>query len=310
MAVPSFKDLFTQVLDALADGRPLHRRALTDAVVAGLDLTDEERGETLRGGGSRVESRVGWAIEHLAQSGAVSRPVRGYVQITDLGRSLLSESPVTLERLQQTEGLQAWVRRSREGRDSRRARGVETLEVITESTENLTPEEMIDEGVEKFRAAIAVALLERVRSAGWQFFEHAILRVLHALGYGQGEEDLKHLGQTGDGGVDGLINQDRLGLDQIYVQAKCYKEGNNLSEAAVRDFVGAVTGKKATRGVFITTSRFTPAARTFVEGIPQPRIILIDGEELTQLMIDAGVGVAIEKEIKIYRIDENFFESS
>lgn len=308
MTVPKYNELFTPVLSILSDGQLWPRRELRDKVIDGLGLSTADREETMVSGRNRVQSRVHWATEHLIQSRAVSRPKRGVYQISDLGRTLLAEQPdgVTIERLRQTEGLKDWTRRSR----TNQKKDPDPDEVPIDPTDSdSTPEEQIESGIASLRQSVADELLERIRSEGWQYFEHAVLRVLHALGYGQGEEDLVHLGKSGDGGVDGVINQDKLGLDQIYVQAKCYQEGHTFPASDIREFVGSVTGKKATRGVFITTSGFKRDAREYAERIPQPRIILIDGSELAALMIDHEVGVTADKAYKVYKIDENFFDS-
>jgi restriction system protein len=140
------------------------------------------------------------------------------------------------------------------------------------------------------------------------FFEQVVLKLLSAMGYGDGEQSTQHLGGTGDGGVDGVINQDRLGLDQIYVQAKRYKQGSNVDSHAIRDFNTAVQANQASRGVFITTSKFTQDALETKKTLMHTRIILIDGEQLTDLMLDYGVGVTLDKTYSVFKIDENFFD--
>ena len=138
--------------------------------------------------------------------------------------------------------------------------------------------------------------------------ERAVLRVLQAMGYGNGEDDVQHLGGMGDGGVDGVINQDKLGLDQIYVQAKRYADDNVVGPGAIRDFNTAVQTKKASKGVFITTSRFSRDAREVLRDLPYTRIILIDGHELASLMLEHRVGVTVDRSYKVFSVDENFFE--
>jgi restriction system protein len=214
--IPKFSDLFSDVLLALSDGELWHRRDLRLKIISQLKLTDEELAETMSGGGNRASSRVHWASEFLVQARAAARPKRGYLQITDLGRALLVEQPagITLERLKETEGIKAWRRRSKTSAH----KGAATASGIQEfdpGDSEVSPEEQIEGGVARLRQSVADELLERIRSEGWQYFEHAVLRVLHGVGYGQGEEDLLHLGKTGDGGVDGVINQDRLGLEQL-----------------------------------------------------------------------------------------------
>jgi restriction system protein len=311
MVMPKFSDLFTDVLQSLSDGNAWKLRDLRNKVVEGLKLTENERSETIASGEGRAFNRVYWACECLAQSRAVFRPQRGFMQITDLGRELLAENleGVTLEHLRQTEGMQEWERRSEEMARARRSQAeVESSTPLTASDSEYTPEEQIKIGVARLRAAVASDLLTRVRNESLRFLEQVVLKVLHAMGYGEGEDDLEHLGGSGDEGVDGVINQDRLGLDQVYVQAKRYREGGTIGRPDIQAFVGALSGKGATRGVFITTSRFSQDARGYAAKLSQPRIILIDGNELSDLMLDNGIAVTTDRSNVVFKIDENFFE--
>ncbi|MBG6083819.1 restriction endonuclease [Zhihengliuella flava] len=173
--------------------------------------------------------------------------------------------------------------------------------------ESSTPEELIAYGVQRVNDEIAVQLLERLRGATPDFFEEVVVKVLLAMGYGGAEERGQRIGGTGDGGVDGLIDQDPLGLDRLYVQAKRYGDGNTVGREAIQAFTGALHGFGATKGVFITTSTFTKNARDFASSIPT-RIILIDGQRLVSLMIKYRVGVETEQVYEVVKIDEDFFE--
>lgn len=206
-----------------------------------------------------------------------------------------------------TEGLKDWTRRSNELAASRHGKtdAAESDQLIEV---DIPPNELIDAGVNRLRDTIATELLDRIRSEPPRFLEEVVLKVLHAMGYGEGEDDMKLLGGPKDEGVDGVINQDKLGLDQIYVQAKRYKEDSRIGPSDVQGFIGAVHSKGATRGVFITTSRFTSDAEKAAAKLPQPRIILVDGVQLANLMIDNEIGVAVDKTYKVYKLDENFFE--
>ncbi|NDA81279.1 MAG: restriction endonuclease [Actinobacteria bacterium] len=305
MAIPKFNELFDDVLAELSSGEVLHRRELRQRVVDRMKLTDSERSETMEGGGNRAGSRVHWAFEFLCQAGAVSRPKRGYAKITEFGRELMKEQGgVTLERLRETEGFHEWRKRTlanRERRKSERSDGIEQ----SESTGG-TPLEQIENGVNEIRASVASQLLQRLREEDPEFLERTVLTLLHAMGYGSSEDDLQHLGGSGDGGVDGVIRQDKFGLDQIYIQAKRYGS-NVIGRPHIQSFVGALSGKHATRGVFITTSEFSSEAEEFARNVPQYRIILIDGENLAQLMIEHKVGVSVSRTLEIVEIDENFF---
>lgn len=166
--------------------------------------------------------------------------------------------------------------------------------------------ERIEGGFNQLRASVESELLRRLRNEHPVFLERTVLTLLHAMGYGSSEDDLQHLGGPGDGGVDGVIRQDKFGLDQIYVQDKRYGQ-NTVGRPEIQNFIGALSGKQASRGVFITTSRFTNDALSFAQGLSSHRVALIDGESLVRLTIDFKVGVAVSRVLEIVEIDENFF---
>ncbi len=311
MSIPKFSELFNDVLIVLSDGNQHHRRELQAEVLNRLVLTDAERAETMSGGGNRARSRVHWAFEFLCQSGATKRPKRGYAEITDFGRQLLQENPagISLELLRQTEGLKDWRRRSIEARAARRnEEELEDLEDDVDGSDSAdrTPHEQIENSIIAIEAAVASQLLQRLREEDPEFLERTVLKLLHAMGYGSSEDDLQHLGGSGDGGVDGVIRQDKFGLDQIYIQAKRYGSAT-VGRPDIQSFVGALTGQHATRGVFITTSSFSREAKEFARTIQQYRVILVDGEDLVRLMIENKVGVTVSRTVEVVEIDENFF---
>ena len=311
MSIPKFSELFNDVLIVLSDGNQHHRRELQAEVLNRLVLTDAERAETMSGGGNRARSRVHWAFEFLCQSGATKRPKRGYAEITDFGRRLLQDNPtgISLELLRQTEGLKDWRRRSLEARAARRnEEELEDLEDDVDGSDSAdrTPHEQIENSKIAIEAAVASQLLQRLREEDPEFLERTVLKLLHAMGYGSSEDDLQHLGGSGDGGVDGVIRQDKFGLDQIYIQAKRYGSAT-VGRPDIQSFVGALTGQHATRGVFITTSSFSREAKEFARTIQQYRVILVDGEDLVRLMIENKVGVTVSRTVEVVEIDENFF---
>lgn len=312
MAIPKFSDIFTEVLKVLEAETMLHRVDLMTKVVDLMTLTDEERVATLGRGTNIARNRVHWALEFLCQAGAVNRPKRGFAAITDLGRKLLSEEQpkLTLERLRETEGLKAWKQRSLEKAARRRAQHgeEEDLAEFDSSNEGKTPEEKIEDSILEIEESVAAQILQRIKDEEPVFLERVVLKLLHQMGYGSSEDDLEHMGGSGDGGVDGVINQDALGLDQIYIQAKRYAEGV-IGRPQIQAFVGALAGKHAVRGIFITTSTFSREAKEYVANLRDTRVILIDGDELSQLMIRHKVGVTVVKTIQIPEVDENFFES-
>ena len=310
MSIPKFSELFNDVLAVLSDGNQYHRRELQAEVLNRIDLTDAERAETMAGGGNRARSRVHWAFEFLCQSGAAKRPKRGYAEITDFGRQLLRDNPngISLDLLRQTDGLKDWKRRSIEARAARRSgEGFDEVGVESEPDDaDRTPNEQIENSIRAIEATVASQLLQRLREEDPEFLERTVLKLLHAMGYGSSEDDLQHLGGSGDGGVDGVIRQDKFGLDQIYIQAKRYGSAS-IGRPDIQSFVGALTGQQATRGVFITTSTFSRDAKDFARTIQQYRVILVDGDDLVRLMIENKVGVTVSRTVEVVEIDENFF---
>lgn len=290
----------------------LHRRELEDRVVALMNLTLEERAQTLSGGGNVARNRVHWAHEFLCQAKAVERPKRGYAAITEFGRELLKEQhPITIQRLRETDGLKAWKERSQE-KAARRRLGLDGSAPggdVDPSEDDRTPEERIQSSLAELENTVAEELLRRIKHESPDFLERAVLTLLHKMGYGSSEDDLEHLGGAGDGGVDGVINQDALGLDQIYVQAKRYTDGT-ISRPQIQGFVGALAGKHASRGIFITTSDFSKDARDYASNLKETRVILMDGEDLARLMIRHKVGITAARIFEIPEIDENFFGDS
>lgn len=299
------------VLNVVADGKDHQRNSVKIAAVDAMGLTPEQLAERIRGGSSRAGSRAHWAIEYLCQSGAIDRPTRGIPRISDIGRALLSDHPegVTRKHLSELAGYQAWRERTLAGREERRLnRATETGNADTDEVDDgSTPMERLIEAVTVLDEHTADQLVERIREMPPIFLEKAVLRLLHAMGYGGSEKDGEHLGQSHDGGLDGVIRQDALGIERVYVQAKRYAANNTVGSPAIREFVGALTGVGASGGVFITTSSFSPDALKYVERL-SPRVILIDGKELGRLMVEYGVGVTVTQTLKVSDLDENFFD--
>jgi restriction system protein len=310
MAVPSFEAFMHPVLVVLSDGVVRHRGEVQAAVLDAMDLTPEELGETLRGGKNRARNRAYWAIQYLAKAEAVVRPRRGFLQITDIGQDLLAQHPKTLCKadIEHLEGLQEWTRISKEAALERRLAGKALPDdhLITQN-EDHSPLESLISAIEVLDQQTATDLVQRLREQEPVFLEQAVLKLLHAMGYGGSLSDGEHLGQSHDGGIDGVIRQDALGLERVYVQAKRYAIGNTVGSAAIREFVGALTGMGASGGVFITTSSFSAEAVKFAK-LVMPRVILIDGDELGKLMVKYEVGVTVTQVLKVTEVDENFFD--
>jgi restriction system protein len=291
------------VLKVLSDGALRKRHELINAVLDEVGMTDEQRGILLNSGQPKVENRAGWAMSDLTTATAIQRPVRATFQITDVGRDLLARFPHGLNR-RDLETLEAY----RNHQPNRRAIEPTAPDVAIEVTEaTLSPSEQIEDGINRIKAEVGAELIQRLRDSDPEFFEQAVVDLLLKMGYGGAEQRGRRIGGSGDGGVDGVIDQDALGLDRIYVQAKRYADGNTVGRETIQAFVGALHGVGASRGVFITTSTFTSGARQYAENVPS-RIILIDSARLVSLMIKYRVGVQVKQSYDVVELDEDFFE--
>ncbi|MFF2488049.1 restriction endonuclease [Microbacterium sp. NPDC058062] len=283
------------VLRVMGDGAIRDRSEITEAAASEVGLTDAEREVTLTTGQPMYANRVGWAISHLTKAEALLRPERGRYIIGEHGRALLASYPgVTRDDVEKVTGY-------------RRSRSVPGPTAdATDDVESLNPAELIDQGIKQIHAEVASELLARLLAKSPTFFEQTVVDLLVAMGYGGAEGQARVTTASNDGGIDGVIDQDTLGLSRVYVQAKRYAPDNAVNRPEVQGFVGALSGK-ADGGVFITTGRFSPGARQYAEVVPT-RIILIDGDRLTSLMIRYGVGVQTKQTVQIVEIDEDFFE--
>jgi restriction system protein len=267
-----------------------------------VGLSEEARAETLESGGLRADGRVGWAITHLTKASFIERAARAQYRITDAGSAWLAQHPAGLDDFAEARRLFGpfWPKKERLPEASVTA-------VLDEVEAEVDPIEQIEHGVARVRSEVAADLMARLREQSPAFFEQAVVDVLLAMGYGGSERRGRPIGGSGDGGVDGVIDQDALGLDQIYVQAKRYAEGNHVGREAIQAFIGALHGFGASRGVFITASSFTQGAADYARSIPT-RVILIDGPRLADLMIKYRVGVQVRKSYDVVEVDEDFFE--
>lgn len=308
MAIPPFSAFMRPVLEVLEDGTTKRRKDVNAEAVKLMNLTEADLAERLRSGESRAASRAHWAIEYLAQAGAVDRPRRGDMRINDIGRELLAKHPtgITEDDLVHLPMFQDWVERSRTSARNRRNR-TEPAQGSSADMGGETPLETLIETIQVLDRSTARELVQRLHEQPPEFLERAVLKLLHAMGYGGSEEDGEHLGKSHDGGIDGVIRQDALGIERVYLQAKRYADDNTVGSAAIREFVGALTGVGASGGIFITTSSFSSDARRYVERL-SPRVILIDGDYLGRLMVEYGVGVTTTRVLKVSEVDENFFD--
>lgn len=268
-----------------------------------FNLTEEERQHLLPSGKMpTIRNRVAWAITYLVKAGLLKRPKRGLFTITEKGKSVLLNPPdkINLKFLKQYPEFVTFV-----GKKSEKTVTGEDTGNASESTE--TPEERIDSAYLEITADVKSELLAKILDASPAFFETLIVNLLVSMGYGGSVAEAgKHLGKSGDGGIDGVIKEDKLGLDMIYIQAKRYAVDNVVGRPSIQGFAGSLIGLSANKGVFVSTSSFSKHAYEYVETIPQ-RVILIDGEKLTSLMLENNVGVRLHQSIELKRIDEDFF---
>lgn len=300
MAIPDFQSIMRPLLEEHQDGLERRNRDLVAALAVRFGLTDEERRAMLPSGGARLfDNRVGWAKSHMVQAGLLDAPRRAISVITDRGRSVLHDFPerIDLRVLSQFDDYQAF--RSRR-RASGEASDEEKGEVSTQ-----TPEEIFENAYLKVRGRIEADLLKQLMEGPPELLERVVVDLVVRMGYGGSRKDAgEALGGSGDEGIDGIIKEDPLGLDTIYLQAKRW--GGRVGRPEIQKFAGALQGQRARKGIFITTSCFSAEALDYVTRI-DTKIILIDGAQLSRLMFDHDVGVASVIRYDVKRIDSDYF---
>ena len=303
--IPDYQTLMLPVLRLAAESET-RVADVSERIADDLGLTQAERDELLPSGRQRLlHNRIHWAKFYMSKAGLIASPARGRFVATDKGKALLATSPerIDVALLMQEPEFREFYRNEGAAIDENGT----PVKPVQDTSARTTPEEQIDAAYASMQAALRDELLQRILSNSPAFFEQLIVDLLVAMGYGGSHKDAAaQLGRSGDGGVDGIVNEDRLGLDRIYVQAKRYAPGNAVGRPDVNGFVGSLVGLGATRGVFVTTSTFSQPARDFVKHLSQ-RVILIDGHELADLMIEHGVGVRSYRTVEFKRLDEDFF---
>jgi restriction system protein len=306
VTVPDFQSLMRPCLAVHADGSPHTSADLRDRLAELMHVSEEDRLVLLPSGSQPLFSnRVAWAVTHLAQAGLLERPARGVTQLTPRGAEVLNERPgrVDMKVLRQFPEYEEFRARTRQRKGQQ---STATGHLDSGGHEDLSPREAIAEVIDSAHSAVAADLLARVLKQPPVFLEQLVLQLLVKMGYGGLERPTEHLGSPGDAGLDGLIRLDPLGLDVVYVQAKRYTD-RHVGRPDIQAFVGALHGAQASRGVFITTSRFSSDARDYADRV-NARLVLIDGPELAALMIEHGCGVIVEESFVLKQVDENFFE--
>lgn len=301
MAIPDFQKLMLPVLRASADGE-VKISDVVGSLGKLLELTEEELSELLPSGKQTTfANRVNWAKSYLGKAGLISLTRRGHFVISESGRAVLASAPssINIKFLEKFPSFKAF----RELSDEQ----VNNKTSPEPTLRDLTPDEIIRSVHSELDNSLRAELLTKVLGAPPDFFERLVVQLLVAIGYGGSVADAgRALGKSGDGGVDGVIDQDALGLDRIYVQAKRYAD-NKISAGDIRDFFGSLDRFKASKGLFVTTSGFSPAAKETAELLSK-RIVLIDGTTLTRLMVRYDIGCRVEETIHIKKVDQEFFD--
>jgi len=303
MSIPDYQTIMLPLLKLASDGKEHKVRDVVEELASFFGLTDQERSELLPSGTAFLfDNRVAWARTYLKQAGLLNAPKRGVFYITPRGQELLAKQPdhIDTATLEQYEEFRNFRNRRRDTNDYQ-----SNLQVgLTVPTE--TPEDRLASAYQSLRQELELELLDQLKAATPAFFEQVVIDLLVAMGYGGSRQDAgRAIGKSGDGGIDGIIKEDKLGLDVIYVQAKRWE--NVVGRPEIQKFAGALQGHRSNKGVFITTSSFTKEAIDYAR-IINSKIILLDGKELTSLMIDHNVGVSTVGLYELKKIDTDYFE--
>ena len=312
MSIPDYQTLMLPLLTLAADGNEHRFRDAVEQLAGRFELSDDERATMLPSGTAPMfDNRVGWAKTYLKQAGLIDATRRGYFRITPRGTELLGTQPVQVDNAMLVERypeFRAFRSRRSEGNGTLQPDLPMTspLQTPTPATLEATPEELFSQAYQRLRSNLEAEVLEQVKATTPAFFERLVIDLLVAMGYGGSRQDAgKAVGRSGDGGIDGIIKEDKLGLDVIYVQAKRWE--GTVGRPEIQKFSGALQGLRANKGVFITTSGFSREAHEYAGIIPS-KIILVGGEQLAALMVDHNVGVSPVSRFEIKRVDSDYFE--
>jgi restriction system protein len=301
MPIPDFQSIMLPLLQVLTDGKEWRMRDVTEALACRFDLTAAERAEMLPSGQQTLFSnRVAWAKTHLKAAGLLLNPTRGKVSLSDEGRRVLATNP---------DGINCrFLRQYPTYLDLVKPRSEETddHDVPDEAETNQTPLELMDESFHALRRATADELLVKLRECSPGFFEKVVVRLLQAMGYGGVAGEALVTGRSGDAGIDGIIKEDKLGLDVVCIQAKRWE--GTVGRPVIQGFVGSMDFVRARKGVILTTSQFSRDAEEFVDRIEGKKVVLIDGPQLADLMIDHNVGVLPTKNYELKEVSNDFFD--
>lgn len=300
--IPDFQTIMLPMLQLLSDGNSKTLNEVMQALAQHFKLTSEHLKIKVPSGHMGLfRNRVGWTRSYLKKAGLIKYPERGVYQITEEGKKFLATNPTKL-RMKQLEQFPKY----KEWRTT--FNGTNTKQKEITNTQEQTPEEVLAATVTELKNELATELLDKLKENSFQYFENFVIQLLQKMGYGEfREEASQHTGKTGDDGIDGIISQDRLGLENVYIQAKRFTN-NSVGSPEIRNFIGSLALQGVNKGVFLTTSRFSSSAIQTAQDSKQQKIVLIDGKELTELAIEYNLGVQVADTIQIKKIDLDYFE--
>lgn len=300
MAIPKYDDMYRAFLDCLADGQPHKSKEVRDNIAGVFHLSAAERAKLLPSGSSPIfNGRVGWTKTYLQKAGLIQNPSRGVYVLTAEGKQVLFENPDVIDNsyLQRFESFRQFISPDMQAASSDMA-----------SASGKTPQDVLEEAMQRINATLADDLLAEIIKLSPNFFEHMVIKLLTKMGYGGSIENAGIVvGQTGDEGIDGIVREDKLGFNLIYIQAKRWDCDKTIGRPEIQKFVGALAGQGATKGLFITTARFSAAACEYAQKQHTTKVVLVDGVTLARLMIEYNLGVSTETTYEIKRIDSDFF---
>jgi restriction system protein len=298
--VPPYHTLMLPLLKVMGSRNEMTTKQMRDEVAENLGLSVEALSERLPSGTQNAfDNRMGWARTYLFKAGLLDRPRRATYAISETGKKLLANPPseIDVDFLRSYEQFNQFFGSSKSDKES-----LASTDVIDDE---LTPEEQIEKGVRQIQRELEVEVLDRVKQLPPEGFEQLVLRLLVGMGYGGSMADVQGVARGADGGVDGVVNQDHLGLDRIYIQAKRWE--GSVGRPVIQGFVGALAGVGASKGVIMTTSTFAQPAQEYVRTLTDRRIVLVDGQRMSELMLKHGIGVSTKQTFVIQRMDEDFF---
>lgn len=313
MTIPNHQYFMLPILKYLQNQEVHSINEIQNHIIEKDDFTEEEKKTLTSSGKKLLNDRISWANTYIHNAGLIKRIKRGHYQITEDGLELLKENheTITIDTLMRYKSFENYYTKSKSNKTNKNKKENHNLEDTVDfpikTIEKKTPLENIETNYNLIQKDVSQKLLENIFNSSPKFFERLVVDLLIAMGYGGSRVDAgKAIGKTNDEGIDGIIKEDVLGLDNIYIQAKRWKTGNNVGRQELQKFVGALSGKNSNKGIFITTSKFSKGAKTYVENISS-KIILIDGQQLTKLMFEYNVGVSTETTYEIKRIDSDYF---